>query len=59
MTYELAWKRELRSWDRFHIPLPFSRCRLITADPILVPADATDTDLAAIAGRVKIALGGN
>ena len=30
----------LRSWDRFQIPLPFSRCELILNQPILVPRDA-------------------
>ena len=33
----------LKSWDRFQIPLPFSRCELILNKPIVVPrkADAT------------------
>ena len=33
-------KQFLRSWDRFQIPLPFSRVRLIYSDPIYVKADA-------------------
>lgn len=28
VSYELEWKIELPSWDRFIIPLPFSRCKL-------------------------------
>ena len=30
----------LKSWDRFQIPLPFSRCELILNKPIFVPRDA-------------------
>ena len=30
----------LKSWDRFQIPLPFSRCDLILNEPILVPRQA-------------------
>jgi lysophospholipid acyltransferase (LPLAT)-like uncharacterized protein len=30
----------LKSWDRFQIPLPFSRCELILNPPILVPREA-------------------
>ncbi len=30
----------LKSWDRFQIPLPFSRCELILNEPIFVPRDA-------------------
>jgi lysophospholipid acyltransferase (LPLAT)-like uncharacterized protein len=57
VTYHLKWKRELRSWDRFHVPLPFARCHLVTGDPILVPEDATEAELEVIAGRVVSALG--
>jgi lysophospholipid acyltransferase (LPLAT)-like uncharacterized protein len=30
----------LKSWDRFQVPLPFSRCELILNRPILVPRAA-------------------
>jgi len=30
----------LKTWDRFQIPLPFSRCELILNQPILVPREA-------------------
>jgi lysophospholipid acyltransferase (LPLAT)-like uncharacterized protein len=30
----------LKSWDRFQIPLPFSRCELILNRPIFVPREA-------------------
>jgi lysophospholipid acyltransferase (LPLAT)-like uncharacterized protein len=33
----------LKSWDRFQIPLPFSRCELILNEPIRVPREADET----------------
>jgi lysophospholipid acyltransferase (LPLAT)-like uncharacterized protein len=59
ITTFLGWKITLKSWDRFQIPLPFSTCRLVTEEPIFVPEQATETDLAEIGARVKNALGGD
>jgi hypothetical protein len=59
VTYQLKWKCELKSWDRFHVPLPFSTCQLVTGEPIFVPANASDAELAAISSRVAEALGGD
>ena len=59
ITYQLKWKYQLKSWDRFHVPLPFSTCHLITAEPISVPENATESELAAISARVVVALGGD
>jgi len=59
VTYQLKWKRLLNSWDRFHVPLPFSTCRLMTGEPIFVPENASDAELAAISARVTEALGGD
>jgi len=39
-----------RSWDRFHIPLPFSRAAVVYGEPLEVPADA---DLKAAAETLK------
>jgi lysophospholipid acyltransferase (LPLAT)-like uncharacterized protein len=41
-SYNARWKIRLKSWDRFQIPLPFSRCEMVTAEPILVPRDLSD-----------------
>jgi lysophospholipid acyltransferase (LPLAT)-like uncharacterized protein len=41
LGYRLGWKIRVKSWDQFQIPLPFSRCEMIYAKPILVPRDAT------------------
>jgi len=38
----LGWKISLKSWDRFQIPLPFSRATLTLGEPLAVPRDASD-----------------
>ncbi len=53
----IAWKIELKSWDKFQIPLPFSRCHLSTAEMIRVPAEASEEELAEIGRRLERALG--
>jgi lysophospholipid acyltransferase (LPLAT)-like uncharacterized protein len=37
----VARKKELRSWDAFQIPLPFTRCRATVGQVINVPRDAS------------------
>jgi lysophospholipid acyltransferase (LPLAT)-like uncharacterized protein len=37
-SYATSRRRILDSWDRFHLPLPFSRGVLIFGEPIAVPA---------------------
>lgn len=39
-SYDLRWKIRIRSWDRFQVPLPFSRCDLRSGEPVRVPRDA-------------------
>jgi lysophospholipid acyltransferase (LPLAT)-like uncharacterized protein len=43
---QLGWKIRLKSWDRFEIPLPFSRCEMTFGELIRVPREATDAQLA-------------
>jgi lysophospholipid acyltransferase (LPLAT)-like uncharacterized protein len=52
-----GWKIEGKSWDKFQIPLPFSRCHLVLSEPIRVPPDASDEELAAISQKLTQALG--
>ena len=47
-SYHLSWKIRPKSWDRFQIPLPFSRCDLIVVKPIRVPREASDSEREAI-----------
>jgi hypothetical protein len=43
-SYNLGWKISVKSWDRFQIPLPFSKCEIILEKPIHVPREATDEE---------------
>ena len=38
-------KIQLKSWDEFQIPLPFTRALVLQAAPIWVPADASEAHL--------------
>jgi lysophospholipid acyltransferase (LPLAT)-like uncharacterized protein len=37
VSYHLNWKIQLKSWDRFQIPLPFTRCEVALGRVIVVP----------------------
>jgi lysophospholipid acyltransferase (LPLAT)-like uncharacterized protein len=52
VSYHLGWKIRLKSWDRFQIPLPFSRCEMIYEKPIHVPREASDAEREAL--RLKL-----
>lgn len=42
-TYAAAGAKRLRSWDRFLIPLPFSRGVILWGEPITIGRDADET----------------
>jgi lysophospholipid acyltransferase (LPLAT)-like uncharacterized protein len=44
VTANLGWSLRARSWDRFHIPLPFSRCDVVMNPPLRVKRDASDQE---------------
>ena len=39
ISHQVHWKITLRSWDRFQIPLPFSRCDIAIGKVFQVPRD--------------------
>jgi lysophospholipid acyltransferase (LPLAT)-like uncharacterized protein len=43
-SYRLQWKIQLKSWDRFQIPLPFSRCEIYVGKMLTVARDIPDAD---------------
>ena len=49
-----AWWFE--GWDRFMVPKPFARIHVVYGEPVPVPREAGDTELAAIAARVEATL---
>lgn len=53
VSYSAARRRVLTSWDRFVVPLPFSRGIVRLAAPIAVPRDADETALEAARLRLE------
>ena len=43
ITYSARRVKIFNSWDRFILPAPFTRCRVIYGDPVHVPPDADKT----------------
>ncbi len=41
-SYHLNWKIQLKSWDKFQIPLPFARCDISVGKVFRVPRELTD-----------------
>lgn len=44
VSYRLHWRILLKSWDRFQIPLPFTRCDITTGRIMRVPREATEAE---------------
>ena len=44
---------QLRSWDEFQIPLPFTRAIVLKGPPIWVPAEATEDELRALHSQMQ------
>lgn len=41
VSTRITWKFRLKSWDRFQLPLPFSRCEVIIEKPIVIPREVS------------------
>ena len=55
-SYHAPRKFRARSWDRFQIPLPFSRCEMNVAAPVRVPREASDADREVLRNELERAL---
>jgi len=44
VSYHLNWKIRSKSWDRFQIPLPFTRCEITIGKAMRVPREASDAE---------------
>jgi len=53
VTYVLSWKKTLRSWDRFQIPLPFSRVEVRIGEPLRVPREADEAERERLRGELE------
>ena len=52
-SYHLRWKVQAKSWDRFQIPLPFSRCEVVLGKPVRVPREASDAEREALRQQLE------
>jgi lysophospholipid acyltransferase (LPLAT)-like uncharacterized protein len=53
VSYRTKWKYQLKTWDRFQIPLPFCLCEITTAPAIRVPREATDAEYEALRKQLE------
>jgi lysophospholipid acyltransferase (LPLAT)-like uncharacterized protein len=53
VSYHLRWKIRAKSWDRFQIPLPFSRCEVGFGKPVRVPRAASDAEREALRQQLE------
>jgi lysophospholipid acyltransferase (LPLAT)-like uncharacterized protein len=53
VSYRLSSKIQTHSWDRFQIPLPFSKCTVMIGAPISVPRRMDDKERQTIKERVQ------
>jgi lysophospholipid acyltransferase (LPLAT)-like uncharacterized protein len=58
VSYNLRWKIQVKSWDKFQIPLPFSRCEMLFEKPISVPRQASDAEREVLRRQLELALQG-
>ncbi len=49
----VPWKLQVKSWDRFQIPLPFSRCEMVLGKPVRVPREASDAEREALRQQLE------
>jgi lysophospholipid acyltransferase (LPLAT)-like uncharacterized protein len=56
VSYYLGWKIRPKSWDRFQIPLPFSRCEMLFGKPVRVPRQASDSEREALRQQLESTL---
>ena len=54
VNYSAYW--ELKSWDGFQIPKPWSKITLVVGDEIMIPADLTPEEFEAYRLKVENAL---
>jgi len=56
VSYHLNWKIRLKSWDRFQIPLPFTRCEITIGPVRRVPREASDAEREALRRQLETEL---
>lgn len=57
-SYHASKKIRFKSWDRFQVPLPFTRCDMKAAAPVTVPRELTDAEREAVRRKLEETLRG-
>jgi hypothetical protein len=55
-SYHARWKYQAKSWDRFQIPLPFTRCEMNFGKAIWVPRQCSEEQREALRQQLEKAL---
>ncbi len=58
VSYHVNWKIQLKSWDRFQVPLPFARCDIVVGKIFHVPRELTDAEREELRKQVEAELRG-
>jgi lysophospholipid acyltransferase (LPLAT)-like uncharacterized protein len=53
VSYHARWKLRMGSWDRFMVPLPFSRVEMRAGLPIWVPPDGDEATIARLRDELR------
>lgn len=56
VSYAATRRRQLRSWDRLVLPLPFARVVYVVGEPLQVPREATDDEVWMLRGELEARL---
>jgi lysophospholipid acyltransferase (LPLAT)-like uncharacterized protein len=55
-SYYVGRKLQLKTWDRFQIPLPFSRCEVLVEKPVRIPREASDEERESLRRQLEATL---
>lgn len=58
-VFSTRFRKQLNSWDRFILPLPFGRGQIIWGEAITVASDATEDEIAIIAAAFEAQMNRN
>ena len=53
-TFAIKNRKQFDSWDKFVLPLPFSKGRIIWGTPVRVPKDANDSQIESIITSIEL-----
>lgn len=53
VRFEVGWRKNLSSWDRFVVPLPFTKVRVTISEPIEIRPKLSETEASAIAESIR------